>query len=249
MKFEFTTTACLRPELLDRTYSALSNNLLDVDIKTEGTLYINIDPIPPRPDAEINDVIETAKKYFKTVHYNIGSENGNFAAAINWVFSQPKGEYFFHIEDDWEAKKPFKMEKIINILKNNPKFLECIINGEPHSLYKEEHKPLAKKRNRACFWPSAWNTKMIQEILKLFPVPQDKDPEQWIWHLKFLDNKDPKNPSPYFYYDVSFSKDRGCFHDIGRKWFFEHKDAGLSRFTRTLTVYNDFKDKFKNWRF
>ena len=56
MKLEFTTTACVRPELLNQTYKSLNDALVDVDLKTEGILYINIDPVPESTDYQSSQI-------------------------------------------------------------------------------------------------------------------------------------------------------------------------------------------------
>jgi len=43
---DFTTTAMVRPHILDRTLGSFSKNLQDVNLK-ECRLVINIDPLPP----------------------------------------------------------------------------------------------------------------------------------------------------------------------------------------------------------
>ena len=45
MELEFTTTACNRPEILEKTYKSFTTNLKDINFN-KSTLYINIDPSP-----------------------------------------------------------------------------------------------------------------------------------------------------------------------------------------------------------
>ena len=94
---EFTTTACNRPELLERTYSSFTKNIKGLDFK-KCILYINVDPSPHGQNIEKNE--EVAKKYFGKVIVNY-PDKPNFARAVIWCFTQVRGEYFFHLEDDW----------------------------------------------------------------------------------------------------------------------------------------------------
>lgn len=180
MNLEFATTACVRPELLEKTYASLNKVLEDVDTKTEGTLYINIDPVPTNVSQKIDEELKVANKYFSTVHYNIGESGGNFVKAVDWIFSQPEGEYFFHCEDDWLFYEgEIVIEDYIKRIEddNKKKILQCIAQA-------------ADGGNRGHFLPNLMNNEVLQSILNEYPFPIDKnvgikkDPEQWIKHLK-----------------------------------------------------------------
>tara|TARA_R110000772_G_C13265150_1_gene435743 strand:+ start:905 stop:1585 length:681 start_codon:yes stop_codon:yes gene_type:complete len=177
MKFEFTTTACVRPNILDQTYSSLSKALVDVDLKTEGTLYINIDPVPDGSNHLIQEEIRIAQSHFHTVHYNIGAQGGNFSTAASWVLNQPKGDYFLNIEDDWLfVKGRLCIEECINKIESDPRdnILQCVLG----------HIPI--ERNRIHFPPSVFQTSVIQSILKKFPIPKNANPEKWLIKIKTL---------------------------------------------------------------
>jgi hypothetical protein len=133
MKLEFTTTACVRPELLDQTYSSLNDVLVDVDLKTEGVLYINIDPVPNSSEQAINEELEVARSHFGKVHHRVGESSGNFSRAASWVLSQPKGEYFFNIEDDWLFNGKICIQEYINKIKFDTRgsTLQCIVGKKP----------------------------------------------------------------------------------------------------------------------
>ena len=64
----FTTTACNRPNIIERTYDSFCNNVLGIDFH-DITLYINIDPAPKSDNREV--IIEIAKKYFGNVVVNL----------------------------------------------------------------------------------------------------------------------------------------------------------------------------------
>ena len=201
MKLEFTTTACIRPELLDQTYTNLNQVLTDINLKTEGTLYINIDPVPNGSHLNIQKEIDTAKSHFKQVYYRIGEPGGNFSKAASWVLSQPKGEYFFNIEDDWEFIGQISAEDCITKINNHPQdnILQCILR-HPFD-------------NRAALIPSMFKTNTIQSILQQYPIPENENPERWLWELK-----DPKKLT---HYNITTTNSVQCI-DRGRQWMIKH---------------------------
>lgn len=205
MKLEFTTTACVRPELLDQTYNSLNDVLVDVDLKTEGVLYINIDPVPDSSEQAINEELQLAKSHFGEVHYRVGESGGNFSRAASWVLSQPKGEYFFNIEDDWLFRGKICIQEFINKIKSDTrdKILQCIV-GE-------------KNQNRIYFPPSLFQTSVIQSILTQHPIPENENPERWLCELKV--------PKQLVDYNVTSLGGATC-RDNGRKWM---KSKGYSK--------------------
>jgi len=172
MKLEFTTTACVRPNILKKTYDSLSNVLQDVNLKTEGILYLHIDPVPNDINTEIDREINIAKHYFNEVHYRIGESGGNFSKAASWVLSQPKGEYFFNVEDDWEFTGSICIQDYINKIEsdNRENMLQCICRE--------------KITNRIFFPPSLFKTSTIQFLLNSYPIPENENPERWLWEIK-----------------------------------------------------------------
>ena len=179
MKLEFTTTACVRPELLDETYTSLNKVLVDVDLKTEGILYINIDPVPTESESKINEELEVARDHFGEVHYNIGPSGGNFPTAYSWVLSKPTGEYFFNVEDDWLFETgEICIAEYINKIKHDTRdnILQCV--AHPYKRGKR------KIKNRAYLPPSLFQTSVLATILDKHPIPEDQDPEWWLIQLK-----------------------------------------------------------------
>ena len=108
---DFCTTACCRPKLLNKTYKSFTRNLLGIDY-SKSTLYINIDPIP---DGDRDEVIEVAKQYFGNVVANT-PEKPNFSKALKWCFLQPKGDYFFYLQDDWVMQNELYISDMIKHL-------------------------------------------------------------------------------------------------------------------------------------
>lgn len=114
MGIDFTTTATLRPELIDRTFSSFSRNLVDIDLK-DCTMYANIDPVPNGNFSMLNDVVDVLKRYFGRVFVNVPTY-GNFPKAVQWSWSQTTEELVFHVEDDWELLEPITVENMVSSL-------------------------------------------------------------------------------------------------------------------------------------
>lgn len=182
MRLEFTTTAVVRPDWLDLTYRTLNDSLTDVDLKTEGTLYINIDPVPRNSKEAIEEELDIAKSYFKTVHHRIGNPGGNFSEACAWTLNQPTGDYFFNIEDDWCFIEKFSIEEYIkeiqtsasnyDRIKSSDDVLQCVAG-------------MTNVGGHAMFPPSLMQTKVIQSIIKDHPFRRNHNPERHLNELKF----------------------------------------------------------------
>ena len=160
MSFEFTTTACCRPEIIERTYQSFSNNLLNVNF-SKSILYINIDPIPKNTNPEL--VLDIAKKYFGEVIYNI-PKSPNFTNALKWCWSKPKNKYFFHLEDDWILLKSIDINVLVKLINN--KYVSVLLRG-----YK-------KDRNTIDLAPSLFSTEFANRISKKLNI--NYNPEEQI---------------------------------------------------------------------
>lgn len=141
----FTTTAAIRPTILDQTYNSFNQNLLGVSMK-ECNLVINVDPVPSNNIGCKQKILDVAYKYFKNVHYRT-PDTPNFPNALSWVWSNTSDKYVFHLEDDWLLLEPVDINNLIttienniigvslnwNILKDNKyriRLSPCLINGE-----------------------------------------------------------------------------------------------------------------------
>ena len=194
----------VRPILLDKTYSSLNDALFDVDLKTEGVLYINIDPVPDNSEKAIDEVLEVARSHFNEVYHRIGEDGGNFSKAASWTLSQPKGEYFFNIEDDWLFDGRICIQEYINKIKSDPRgnALQCVATHE------------SEVRNRIHFPPSLFNNKILKFMLEEFPIPENENPERWLSEVRLREDG--------LRYNVTFLGGVKCF-DNGRKWM--HKNG------------------------
>ena len=110
---EFTTTACARPEIHEKTYRSFVKNLTGIEWG-RSTLYINIDPLPE--GANRDDCVSVAREYFGKVVPRL-PDKPNYSLAYKWLWCQPKKEFFFNLEDDWKKKKKIDIHLLIASLK------------------------------------------------------------------------------------------------------------------------------------
>ena len=200
---EFTTTACNRPDILESTYLSYTSRLKKVDFKN-STLYLNVDPTPTNTD--ITKVELVAKKYFGTVIVNY-PETPNFSAAAYWCFSQVKGPYFFHLEDDWNLCRPIDINELINKL--NDTTFQCILN-------KKRTKYLTLEKGEPSFVPSLISTEIWKKYLENFDT--SINPEyQFKKQFQNSETGLAKFTSVYYNERLEVSK------DIGRGWLKRNK--------------------------
>ena len=197
MKLEFTTTATCRPKILETTYASFTTNLLGINFN-KSTLYLNIDPIPPKHDPQ--EVVKVAKNFFGEVVVNI-PEIPNFCQAVRWCWCQPRGYYFFHLEDDWTLDQKISMDLVKKRLSKGGKW--CF--GINLRAYKYMH-------NRICLSPCLLKTSIAREIaLDLNPA---LNPEKQL-RPKSYTNANGGRARRYFNIHYPISE---IITDIGRKW-------------------------------
>ena len=200
---EFTTTACNRPTILDSTYSSYTSRLKNVDFKN-STLYLNVDPTPNNTD--ITKVESVAKKYFGTVIVNY-PETPNFSAAAYWCFSQVKGPYFFHLEDDWNLCRPIDINELVNKL--NDTTFQCILN-------KKRTKYLTLEKGEPSFVPSLISTEIWKKYLENFDT--SINPE-YQFKKQFQNSETGLSKFTSVYYNEGLEVSK----DIGRDWLKRNK--------------------------
>lgn len=231
MKLEFTTTACVRPELLNQTYKSLNDALVDVDLKTEGILYINIDPVPESSDEAIEEELSVARDHFSEVHYRVGETGGNFAKAVMWAFLQPNKEYFFNIEDDWLFDGEICIQDAISQIESSkiPNIIQCCC----WESLEIEGKIWEAKGNRFMLPPSLFKNSTLKPLLKKHPVPATENPESYYRKLRDAQLVD-------FYNTIHIPKG-AKYIDNGRQWSSQN---GCSK-----ANINGVMDTFTKWKF
>jgi hypothetical protein len=184
----FTTTATVRPELIEATYLNFTNNLKGINLK-KCELVINIDPMPTDRLLERPKIIEIAKKYFGTVTYNF-PEVANFPMALRWVWTNTKTQYVFNLEDDWQLGASIEIPQLIKILENNPNAIGVSLNAYLFSV----------NPNRIRLSPGLFRGDWVREVAK--HLNSNRCPEKQVRTtipanlikpmLNFPDYKNPK---------------------------------------------------------
>jgi hypothetical protein len=123
----FTTTATVRPELIDQTYLSFSKNLIGIDLK-QCDLVINIDPIPYERVNEREEIINVAKKYFGKITQRL-QDQPNFPDALKWTWMNTVTPYIFNLEDDWILLHQVNINDVIALHKTDPTSIGVSLNA------------------------------------------------------------------------------------------------------------------------
>ena len=220
LTMDFTTTAMSRPMILERTLTSFSKNLQGIDLKN-CRLFINIDPLPP--NIKRKEVIVVARKYFKEVHYNL-PKVANFTAAVNWIWSNAKTEYIFHLEDDWELVRPVSVPLVLEYFEKNEHLLQVILRAYRY-------------RYRTCaLSPSIIHKKMYSAIGG--NLNTQVNPEAQLRGKKFgieMPTRNTGSKKAIFVFPGKIRKI--ILRDIGRKWINKtrYKKGGGRKKARFLT--------------
>jgi hypothetical protein len=239
MNFVITTTACLRPELLNETYSSFRKFMNNGD-KFERVV-INIDPVG---NGSIKKMKKVCLKHFIYSSF-ITPDTANFASAFVNVWSTALNQYLnndfiFNLEDDWELTKPVDLEEIEAIFRDFPKL--AFLRLSNHT---------ATERTMKC-----WN-KYIPWNGRFFQCPDNlKGVMGFCGHpafirREFVSNTLPLinptlNPEKQFHADKKileevYKWDYGVYadpntspyiHDIGRRWMVDNgfRKKGIKAF-------------------
>lgn len=112
---DITMTAVLRPSLLNKTLKTIVNNICK-DSEVKFRLILNVDPVGEKIDPM--QVVDTAKKYFDEVIYNIPTEP-SFPKAVKWIWNASEAPYVFHWEDDVFILRKIDVKDMIGIHKRH----------------------------------------------------------------------------------------------------------------------------------
>ena len=227
---DFATTACNRPEIIEKTYYSLQQAIRGINLK-ECRLFINIDPMPNADNIEDN--VRVAKKYFGEVIWNTpkkddGSiaDKGSFPNAFKWCIYQVSKPYCFYIQDDWLFAQTFHIGYLIKMVNTNPRIASV-------NLYKTDGGSSLPRR--IYLSPSLFKTGHFKKIA-LMLVPNYSPEKQ----LRPFSRKN--NPyggrilAKLGYYGVCYRKNyMPMVRDLGRPWM---KDNGLEK---SRGAYNNFQ--------
>lgn len=131
MSVTVTTTAMLRPDILERTYSAFCKR---VEGLSECNLLINIDPAPATSKHMLAEMEKVCHNYFKNVVINFPSQP-NFSRAINWLWQTADSDFIFHLEDDWDITQNVSLQEMMDVFVKNQEMLQVRLRHKPGTGY------------------------------------------------------------------------------------------------------------------
>ncbi len=210
---QVTCTACIRPDILDITFSSFNEKLLYQFKRKE--LFINIDPLGESQD-QMDQMFIICKQYFDSVTINSPS-TPDFPKAAKWVWQQVTADYFLHLEDDWLLNKNISKEKVLNELFSNELIATIRLNRETS----------IKNRilNKVSLNPIFIKTEFIRQALDIFNDSLDPEKQLSIPPLK----NHLINWSHLAYGNQNGKYIEGAFvTDIGKYW---RKSQGLIKNT------------------
>lgn len=120
-KFNITTTATLRPELLEITFNSFKDNLFKENIN-KAHLILNIDYAGIKNKDEIEDKVQHIFKIIDSIDF--GSYEirygikPHFPTAFMWTMSKLKYPLFFNLEEDWELLYEVDFPKMVSLFQD-----------------------------------------------------------------------------------------------------------------------------------
>ncbi|MFW6129803.1 MAG: hypothetical protein ACOC56_01390 [Atribacterota bacterium] len=171
---DFTTTACIRPAIIRKCYRSFYDRLKGIDFD-KCTLYINIDPVPEKENAE--EVIRVAEKFFGNVFYNT-PEEPNFSLALKWCWQNTTSDYVFHLEDDWELVKEFRVAEVLKYFSKNNYRKNVIKSGRcvKKKIIGITPRAYGFTDNRLGLTPTLFDGSFIRKVAKR--LKKNKNPER-----------------------------------------------------------------------
>lgn len=219
MLIDITTTATLRPELLEKTYESFTKYLFKKPY--DYRVIINIDPVGG--NKTVDDVIKVVHRFFPTSKINTPSEP-NFAKAWKWCWSQVEADFIFHLEEDWLLLREVDIDIMLSILTNNKDLaaLRMMKMNVPTNLnffrskYIDKGNFLLSEDNSVAF---GGNPQLIKgDFVKQSCVylREDANPEK-----QFRKSSDPlwlEVVSKWDYGVYARPRDKQMIMDLGRPW-------------------------------
>ena len=201
---QFTTThVAQRHSVYKRTLDSFTKHFKGIDF-SKSTIYINIDFAPDLPQLidESQKTIEYLEEIFYKVVPNITKE-ANFTKAIEWCWTQPDEELFFHLEDDWILEQNVHIDDLLKYFDNDKIFAA---NLRAYSF----------RGPRACLLPSVYRNSFCKDFIKT--LKYHRNPERQL--REYVANTELKNVHhPEDIHEI-------ILKDIGRHWLLTN---GLKR--------------------
>lgn len=220
-KIDITTTATIRPSLLDDTFSSFRKNMLTDEYKYR--LIINIDPIGE--DLKRKFVLKVAEKYFDEIICNYPATPG-FTKAVIWCWSQTQSDFIFHLEEDWKLLTKINIDYMIEILESNKSLVSLRLNKENTGSSKHSNKFGFIYHPKISLNPTLFKGDFIRNIFPLMEI--NKNPEKQLR----ITNKTPVGRYLKDFNHGIYTKDSDqiVVLDIGRNWMDNSKFKKVTGF-------------------
>lgn len=223
-KIDITTTATIRPSLLDITLSSFREKMLTN--KYNYRLIINIDPIGE--DLKRKNILKIANKYFDDVVFNL-PETPGFTKAVQWCWSQTSSAYVFHLEEDWKLLYKIDIDDMVKILDTYKDLASLRLNKDNTGDSKHSRKYGFVYHPKISLNPTLFKGEFIRKVFPLMDM--NKNPEKQLR----ASNSTVLGKYLSEYHHGIYTKEsiNSVVLDIGRQWM------ATSRFTK--------KTGFMNW--
>lgn len=117
----FSMTTCKRFDLFYKTMNSFINSVKDLDKIRE---WIIVDDNSQESELE---KVQSLYPFLKIIRKGVNKKG--HPNSMNIIKDYVKTPYLFHMEDDWMIYKPdFYLTKCLNVLANNDKYGQCLIN-------------------------------------------------------------------------------------------------------------------------
>ncbi len=138
MKLDLTITSSGRPDLLQTTLLGLTEKL--VPKACFGSVYVNIDPVPPTTLKENIQCVDITKSFFPGAIINLTSYPSFGNAIIKlWKLvstNTNNRDYFLHFEDDWQSVKKVNLRSVSLMLTRSRSTKQVVLRQEVKSIRK-----------------------------------------------------------------------------------------------------------------
>lgn len=173
---DVTTTAALRPKILDMTFSSFFKNM---EWDGKFRLIIDVAPVPEFKKGKVSQerVLEVARRYFDNIIPRTLDES-KYSEAMKWAWKTSESDFVLQWEDDWKLVKKVYLQEIIDFMSSDDSIGMVYFDRSGKSVF--SHKPYKDsfERINLSFWertkgksiggpPALLKQSYIQDILKI----------------------------------------------------------------------------------
>ena len=134
MKIDITTTATLRPRIVERTLWSFWRLLFKGhDVR----LILNVDPVGEKKFTQQN-IVDVASHYYPNIVVRT-PDRADYIDAVKWAWSQVRTDYFFFLEDDYQLYCPLDLKKMYTAMEEHPQLALLRL-------------PKGRTFDNKCFW-------------------------------------------------------------------------------------------------